>query len=46
MTVVAGAWSVSSSQVRAALAAGGDAGDLLPAAVQQYIARRRLYRSG
>lgn len=46
MTVVAGAWSVSSSQVRAALAAGGDAGGLLPAEVQQYIARRRLYRSG
>jgi len=43
MTVVDGAWSVSSTRVRESLAAGGDADGLLPAAVQQYIARRRLY---
>lgn len=43
MTVVAGAWPVSSTRVRAALAAGEDAAGLLPAAVLQYIVRQRLY---
>jgi nicotinate-nucleotide adenylyltransferase len=45
LTVVAGEWSVSSTRVREALAAGVETAELLPAAVAGYIARQGLYRS-
>ncbi|MGR3914167.1 MAG: nicotinate-nicotinamide nucleotide adenylyltransferase, partial [Gammaproteobacteria bacterium] len=37
---------VSSTQVRARIAAGGDASDLLPRGVWDYICARGLYRAG
>jgi len=36
---------VSSTQVRARIAAGGDASDLLPRGVWEYICAHRLYRA-
>ena len=37
--------ATSSTAVRAAVAAGGDISGMVPAAVQRYIAERRLYRA-